>query len=156
VRFLHMSTTTPSIASVLNPLIEACADGQEGYRDAAENVKNLDYKSLFAELAAQRQLYIGELRRQLLALGESVEESGSIAGAVHRGWLDLKSALTSGDEHAILSECERGEDFAVARYRVALAHDELPGNIRGIIEQQFEGVQAAHDRVRDLRDRTEK
>ena len=154
MRFLGMSTTTTSIVSVLCSLIETCKDGQEGFREAAENVTDLDYKSLFTGLANQRQLYTGELRRMLLAMGESVEDSGSVAGAVHRGWMDLKGALTSGSEHAILAECERGEDSAVARYREALEHDDLPGNIRRVIDQQYAGVQAAHDRIRDLRDRT--
>jgi hypothetical protein len=36
----------------------------------------------------------------------------------------------------------------------ALERDELPSNMRRvIIQQQYMGVQAAHDRVRDLRDR---
>lgn len=154
MRIADMSTSFTSIASVLNSLIEICKDGQQGFSDAAETVKNPDYKSLFSELASQRLLYIGELRRLVLSLGESVEEHGSVAGAVHRGWLDLKAALSSGDEHAVLAECERGEDFAVARYKVAVAHDEMPENIRATIEQQYMGVQAAHDRVRELRDRT--
>jgi hypothetical protein len=29
----------------------------------------------------------------------------------------------------------------------------LPANIRSVVQRQFAGVQAAHDRVRDLRDR---
>jgi uncharacterized protein (TIGR02284 family) len=151
-----MSTTTENMASVLNSLIEACKDSQEGFRDAARQVKNADYKSLFAELANQRQMYMGELRRMVMSLGEPAEDSGSFAGSLHRGWMDLKAALSSGDEHAILEECERGEDFAVSRYRVAMEHKELPGSIRTAIERQYAGVQAAHDRVRALRDRTGK
>jgi uncharacterized protein (TIGR02284 family) len=148
-----MSTTTRSIASVLNSLIETCKDGQEGFRSAAENVKSADFKSLFSELSMQRQQFAGELQRLVLSLGEKAETSGSLGGALRRGWMDLKAAITSGDEHAILVECERAEDAAVAEYREALDHDDLPDNVRSIIRQQFMGVQAAHDRVRDLRDR---
>lgn len=150
---MSMSTTIKSIASVLNSLIETCKDGQEGFRNAAENVRTADFKSLFSELSMQRQQFIGELQTLVRGLGEDTEKSGSVAGALHRGWIDLKSALTSGDEHAILAECERGEDSAVAEYRDALEHDELPANVRAVVRQQFMGVQAAHDRVRDLRDR---
>lgn len=150
-----MSTTTQSIASVLNSLIETCKDGQEGFRAAAENVKSADFKSLFSELSMQHQQYAGELQRLVIDLGEGAETSGSFGGAVRRGWLDLKSALTNGDEHAILVECERGEDAAVAEYRDALEHDDLPANVRAVIRQQFMGIQAAHDRVRDLRDRSQ-
>jgi uncharacterized protein (TIGR02284 family) len=149
-----MSTTTSTIASVLNSLIETCKDGQEGFRNAAENVKNTDYKSLFAELSAQRQQFVSQLQNLVSGLGEDSEKSGSVAGALHRGWIDLKSALTSGDEHAILAECERGEDSAVAEYREALDRDDLPQNVRNVVQQQSMGVKAAHDRVRDLRDRS--
>jgi uncharacterized protein (TIGR02284 family) len=150
-----MSTTTSSLPWILNGLIETCRDGQEGYRQAAERVKNQDYKSLFAELANQRQLYIGELQVMLDSLDEGAAESGSVAGAIHRGWMHLKALLTSGDEHAILEECERGEDEAVAQYREVLEHDDLPGNVRELLDRQFMGIQAAHDRVKALRDRTE-
>ena len=151
-----MSTMTVTAASVLNSLIEACKDSQEGFREAAQQVKDADYKSLFAELANQRQMYMGELRRLVMSLGEPAEDSGSFAGTIHRGWMELKAAVVSGDEHAILEECERGEDFAVSRYQVAMEHTELPGNIRSVIERQYAGVQAAHDRIRTLRDRTGK
>jgi uncharacterized protein (TIGR02284 family) len=151
-----MSTTTSSIASVLNSLIETCKDGQNGFRDAAENVGNSDLKALFSEYSMQRQQFVTELQSLTASLGESAEDSGSVAGALHRGWIDLKAALTSREDHAILAECERGEDSAVSEYRDALEHDDLPANIRDVIQRQYVSVQAAHDRVRDLRDQTKK
>lgn len=57
-----MSTTTKSIASVLNSLIETCEDGQEGFRSAAEDVKSADFKELFSELSMQRQPFATELQ----------------------------------------------------------------------------------------------
>lgn len=148
-----MSTTTSSIASVLNDLIETCKDGQYGFQSAAETVKNADFKTLFSELSIQRQTFVGELQRLVASLAEETEKSGSLVGTLHRGWIDIKAALSSGDEHAVLAECERGEDSAVSAYRDALEHDELPASIREVIQQQSVAVQAAHDRVRDLRDR---
>ena len=147
-----MKTRTFSIASVLNSLIETCKDGQEGFRNAAEDVKSAPLKTLFNELSRQRGLFITQLQDLVHNLGEKTEKQGSVAGALHRGWIDLKSALTSGDEHSILAECERGEDSAVEEYREALDHEELPPHVREIVAQQYLAVQAAHDRVRDLRD----
>lgn len=149
-----MSTTTTSIPSILNSLIETCKDGHEGFRAAAEAVNDVDYKSLFVELSMQRQQFATELQALVVALGTQPEESGSVSAALHRGWLDLKAAIAQGKPHAILEECERGEDSAVAAYREALEHDNIPGNILELIERQFMGVKAAHDRVRTLRDRT--
>jgi uncharacterized protein (TIGR02284 family) len=148
-----MSTTTTSIASVLNSLIETCKDGQFGFESAADTVENADFKTLFAELSAQRKQFVAELQPLVRGLGEEAEKSGSVAGSLHRGWIDIKAALVTRNEHAILAECERGEDSAVEAYRDALEHDELPANIRSVVQRQFAGVQAAHDRVRDLRDR---
>ena len=150
-----MSTTTSSLSWILNGLIETCRDGQEGFRHAAEHVKDQDYKSLFTELANQRQLFVGELQALLDSLDEGAAESGSVAGAIHRGWMGLKSLLTSGNEHAILAECERGEDAAVDQYREVLEHDDLPANVRELLDRQFMGIKAAHDRVKALRDRTD-
>ena len=153
-----MSTSTASIASVLNSLIETCKDGQAGFRSAGENVKHADYASLFSELSLQRQQFITELQALVRGLGEDTEKSGSVAGALHRGWIDLKAALTSGDEHAILAECERGEDAAVEQYLEVVEHDDIPTQARAartIIRRQLAGLQRAHDRVRALRDRAE-
>ena len=87
----------------------------------------------------------------MVQLGGKPEHHGSVSGALHRGWVDVKSALSTRDNHAILAECERGEDVAKKRYRDALDKD-LPADIRAVIELQFQGVIQNHDRVRDLRD----
>jgi len=147
-----MATTTKTIAHVLNSLIETCKDGQEGFRSASEDVSNPALKSLFSELSIERGRFCSELQRLVGTLGEDAESKGSVSGSLHRGWIDLKASLSSGDEHAVLSECERGEDSAVAEYRDALDHDELPESVRDVIRRQYLAVQEAHDRIRDLRD----
>ena len=148
-----MNATT-SVSSILNDLIETCRDGQEGFRAAAEDVQNPDYKSLFSTLSIQRQEFVIELQGQVRERGKEAEGAGSVAGALHRGWIHLKSSATLGDEHAILEECERGEDFALKSYREALESADLPPHVRAVIERQFMAVKEAHDRVRGLRDRT--
>ncbi len=71
-------------------------------------------------------------------------------GAAHRGWVSLKNVMSSRDNRAILEECEKGEDYAKARYAEALTRS-LPGELRALVEQQYKGVVENHDRVRDLR-----
>lgn len=146
-----MATTTKSISSVLNHLIETCKDGEHGFKTAAEDVKNPAMRTLFEELSLERGRFIHELEGLVRSVGEDVEQSGSVAGVMHRAWIDLKSAISSGSEKAVLAECERGEDSAVAQYREALDHD-LPASIRNTVQQQYVAVQNAHDRVRALRD----
>ena len=113
-------------------------------------MKSADLKELFSELSMQRQQFAGEPQTLVLGLGEETQTSGTFGGALHHGWMDLKAAITNGDEHTILVECVRGENAAVAAYRDALEHDELPSNVRYAIKRQYMGVRAAHYRVRDL------
>jgi len=151
-----MSQTTENI-STLNSVIETLKDGQEGFRQAAEAVKDGQLKSLFNELSLQRSKFAGELQNEAINLGEpKPEDSSSTAGAMHRAWINLKSAITSQDDHAILAECERGEDSAVAEYKKAMEEKELSSPIRDILSRQYTEVKAAHDRIRNLRDASKK
>ena len=146
-----MSQTKETI-STLNSLIETLKDGQEGFRQASEAVKDSQLKTLFNELSLQRSKFAGELQSHVIQMGESQpENSSSTAGALHRAWINMKAAVTSQDDHAILAECERGEDSAVAEYKKAM-EEELPTPARDVISRQFTDVKAAHDRVKALRD----
>ncbi len=145
---------TDTTVDILNDLIQICKDGQDGFRDASENVRDTELKTLFSQYSLQRSKFAGELQQHVTRLGENPEKQSSVASAIHRGWIDLKSAFTKGTDHAVLAECERGEDHAVAAYKDAL-EEELPANIRTDIEAQYASVQAAHDEVRDRRDASE-
>jgi uncharacterized protein (TIGR02284 family) len=139
------------IASTLNGLIETCKDGQKGFKEAADGVERSDLKSLFFEFSQQRAHFAGELQNIVQTLGEEPETSGSTAGALHRGWINLKAAITGKDEQAILNECERGEDSAKNTYKDALEKP-FPSAIADVIRNQYESIQMAHDRVKMLRD----
>jgi uncharacterized protein (TIGR02284 family) len=139
------------IISTLNELIETCKDGQEGFKQAAEGVERSDLKSLFFEFSQQRAHFAGELQAIVQKLGEEPTTSGSTAGALHRGWINIKAAVTGKDEKAVLNECERGEDSAKKTYKDAL-DDPLPSYIAEVVQNQYESIQMAHDRVRTLRD----
>ena len=148
------SATTKDYISTLNGLIETCKDGEEGFRSAADGVKRSDLKSLFNEYSRQRAQFASELQVEVARIGGAPEKSGSVSGALHRGWIDLKSAVSGKDDHAILEEAERGEDSAVKNYREALATD-MPADFRAIVQKQSEQILKTHNRVRSLRDNTE-
>lgn len=147
------SISNDDVISTLNGLIETCKDGQEGFTQAAEGVDRSDIKSLFYEFGQQRAHFVGELQSLVQSLGGDPEESGSIAGAMHRGWINIKSAVTGRDEKAILNECERGEDSAKNQYEEALKTP-LPAYIAETVKTQFDSVVQAHDRIKALRDST--
>lgn len=144
---------TNDTISILNGLIETCRDGQNGFQEASANVQRSDLKTVFAEASTERATFVGELQQEVRSLGGDPENSGSVAGALHRAWIDIKGSFTGKDDASILNECERGEDSAVAAYRDALATEGLPANIRTIVDRQYVAVQSMHDRIRNQRDR---
>ena len=137
---------------LLKNLLQLCRDGQAGFRDAAEKLTDPTARAFFQEQSLERARFAGELESELHRLGEKdVDQSGSTAGAVHRGWINLKSALGGGEE-AILAEAERGEDAAKKAYEEAINGKQLSQDIMPVIYQQFESVKSAHDRVKQFRD----
>jgi uncharacterized protein (TIGR02284 family) len=140
--------------STLNNLIETCRDGQNGFQSATDGVTNAEYKRLFEQYAQQRAQFVGELQSEVRRLGGDPQTTGSVAGALHRGWIDIKAAVTGKNEHSILEEAERGEDSALRNYQDALAQP-LPPESQTLVRRQYQAIQEAHNRVRSLRDRTQ-
>lgn len=138
--------------SMLNDLIETSKDGENGFRSAAEDAKSAELKATFLRRAEDCAKGASELQQLVSRMGGNPEQGGSVAGAMHRGWMDLKAKVAHRDDLAILEECERGEDVAKAKYRKALDAS-LPDDVRAVVQRQYDGVVSNHDAVRDLRDR---
>jgi uncharacterized protein (TIGR02284 family) len=145
---------TASIGSVLEDLIETLEDGRKGFDQSAEKLSEAGRSDLAArmrEFSTQRQRFSAELRSLAAGEGITIDENGSISGAVHRGWISLKEALTTDEVGAVLGAAETGEDAATSQYRDALG-EELPPQIRAVVAEQAIAIEVAHDEVRRLRD----
>jgi uncharacterized protein (TIGR02284 family) len=136
---------------VLRELIEVCKDGETGYTHAAGIVTDPNLKSYFQTQSLERARFVQDLRQAAKTLGEKPDVSGSVAGTLHRLWFEAKADLGLGDQ-AILNSVEQGEDSAKHAYEKALKED-LPADVRGLVQQQSQGIFAAHDYVRALRDK---
>jgi uncharacterized protein (TIGR02284 family) len=145
-----MATAEKQVTSVLNDLIETCKDGEQGFRTAADKAKDSSLKELFSEYAEQRAEYARELQSIVAELGDDPATTGHVSATLHRGWINLKEALSKNEDKALIDECEAGEDAAVKNYREALSKS-LPEEIAEVVEDQFAGVQEAHSVIRDLK-----
>mgnify|MGYP003576417270 FL=1 len=137
--------------TLLNELVETSKDGEKGFTMAAEEIADPQVKSVLLEGANRCRAGARELQEKVRTLGGEPETSGSALGAVHRGWINVNTPASPRDPKAILEECERGEDYAKARYAEALRKP-LPDDVRMLVQRQYEGVVQNHDRVKALRD----
>ena len=140
--------------ALLNELVETLKDGQKGYADAMTDVEDSQLKETFKKYSVQRAGYITEIEDQMFKLDLKPDESasGSVTATVHRAWIDLKAALTSKDNKAVLNECERGEDYARKAYQTALKTEDLPSALKSVIEKQYQGVQEAYNNIKAMRE----
>lgn len=139
------------VVDVLNDLIEVSKDGEYGFKECAEHAKSAAIKTALSSRASDCASGAAELQQLVGSYGGEAETGGSAGGALHRGWVSVRSALTSKDDIAVLEEAERGEDAALKKYRDA-AGKMLPADVKAVVQKQLAGTQANHDQIKKLRD----
>jgi uncharacterized protein (TIGR02284 family) len=146
----ELTMDNQDVIATLNGLLEISRDGEEGFHACAEGVRSPNLKALFEAAAGRCAGGAAELEAKVRSLGGEPAHGGSVSGSMHRAWTNIKSTITGMSEHAVLAECERGEDAAKAAYEAALQKS-LPTDVRTLVERQYQGVKANHDRVHNLR-----
>ena len=139
------------VLSDLNDLQEACRDGEFGFRECAAHSKADNLTELLNRYADEMQANAAELQTFAREMGGKAEETGSVVGALHRGWVSVRGTLTGYSPKTMLSETERGQDTLLAAYSKACEQN-LPADVMEVVARQFEGVQKNHERIKELRD----
>ena len=149
---LDGSEKNRDLERVLLDLVKVLQDGQKGFADIGEHLKDETLKRYFLAESLKRANFRAELENELHRAGMAdVKESGSTTGALHRAWGDIKAKLGMGSDHELLATAEQGEDTAKKAYKDALEHD-LPLPIRQLLTEQQAHVQNSHDYVKSHRD----
>ena len=137
-------------AGVIEDLVETLEDGYKGFKQAADKLENdgrADVAADFMRFADQRRSFSAELRELAVKAGHTIEEDGSLGGALHRGWIALKDALTGDNASAIISAAKTGENHAVTEYEEALANDALTPEMRDVVARQLDEIKSVRDKV---------
>lgn len=149
-----MTTPNETTARVYNDLVEINKTATKGYQEAAEGVSNPVLKTELSRLSQQRAQFASELTKHASQFGLNVTDTNTIEGvltdaaaAVHRGWINIKSAVTGHDDSAILGECETGDATALKAYETALQAKDLPTAAKNVIEQQHSQILSAKNKV---------
>jgi uncharacterized protein (TIGR02284 family) len=146
--------TTEFTIQDLQDLLQLCRDGELGYATAADHVTNSQLKTVFTNYAKQRAGFVSDLESEVQRLGGTPSDSTGVMAALHRGWMDLKAAISGGDGEAIVAACETGEDHAVAQYE-RVSDLDLPGQTNTLVQKQYEAVKEAHAHMLRLKTESE-
>ncbi|MBC8054144.1 MAG: PA2169 family four-helix-bundle protein [Sphingobacteriaceae bacterium] len=146
-----MEVRNEDLIDGLKHLLHIANDGKEGYKTAAEDADSAELKALFTTYSIQRSEFEMELKSLLRQLGaDSDNESGGPLGAIHRVWMDIKTAVTGNDNHAILDACITGEKAAVEAYDKVLTDTNLSQEMRKTLSSQRSDISECLKNVQSL------
>lgn len=144
-----MSLTNSNLVTILKDLMEVSKDGEQGYKDASDDIKDKELSVMLFDYSVQRGEFVNNLRELIQNLGGETELSGSIMGIIHRRWMDIRFSVAGSDPSSVLSECLRGERSALKRYETHLGQD-IPDNIRPILSQEHYIMKNNYDNISKL------
>lgn len=137
-----MPLKNTELVSILKNLMEVCKDGEQGYEDAADDVRDEEIQKVLLKYSHQRSIFFAELEITVRKLGGDMEFAGSVLGILHRRWMDVKFAVAGSDSYSILKECVRGEKAAITAYEKALGR-ELSADILNLVNRQYNEIKDA-------------
>lgn len=136
---------------ILNSLITTTIDSAHGFERSAEDVDAARFSSMFREFAGERREMVTLLQAQVRKLGGEPNDDGSLKADLHRRWVDLRNAIQTNGDKAVVEEVERGEDYIKAKYETAMKDDTLSAESCSVVTQAYDSVRRGHDRARDLK-----
>lgn len=136
---------TLEVIAVLDPLIAACKDAENGYRSAAADVCPQEEKETLLAIAKERAEFADELIAEVRRLGDIAEKEGTWLGTLHRAWMQTRATLQPSDR-PVLEECARGDRAASRKYKKAMTHA-LPETVGELVKKQHAKIEETARRV---------
>jgi uncharacterized protein (TIGR02284 family) len=121
---------------MLNELIGVCRDANQGFSQAASEVKNPLFRRLFREKAMERFHFLYNLCDSAAKSGLQPSKEGTFAGKLHRSWFNFRHLLNPREDSVVLKECKRGEEHGLSVYQDVFEKNLLP-KMRPELEEQF-------------------
>lgn len=145
-----MSTYTEEVGIKLNALLEKTYDAEKGFKKAAENVENVSLKKYFEMKAQERYNFGHDLKTEIKSYNQNVDKGGSVTGAAHRAWMDIKAIFSTDNEESMLEEAITGEKAAIEEYNDVLNELSLPLSTKKILESQKSRIENGLYNIKSL------
>jgi len=139
--------TNNASIETLNGILETLTDSKQGYEKAAEIADRDTFKSFFSRRAASRSAMSAGVRNEIIELGGTPENDGTILASAHRVFMGLSAAVQDNDEAAI-EAVDTGEEHLRKKFEKALDDDELSPSAKTLL-RNYQGELRADGRLID-------
>jgi uncharacterized protein (TIGR02284 family) len=139
--------------SVLNDLLHIINDRKEGFEKVDGKVWEMypDVKDEYEHMISQSKIMKNELINLITEKQGIPEDSTSVAGAVHRTWIDVKNSFTMGNLiESTLENVVFGEKAAIEAYQNALDTGDLSTKSTEIVSEQLRSLKDSYRQFKKI------
>lgn len=116
----------------LKHLATILIDARKFYARAARIADDAEVVDRIERTMAERDRLLREISGRITALNSAPPKDGSMLGAAHKAFLDVR-AIFDHDEKAALAEVQRGENYLRDEIRKAMRNDTLSAETRAFL-----------------------
>ena len=140
------------IVDVLNDLLQITNDRIKGFSKVEDKVwdKYSSLKGDYDAMVAESQKMKTELHELIRNKGGEPDDSGTVLGSIHRGWIDVKNALVGDKAESTLENVVFGEKAAIEAYEKALSSGVLCAQCTPTVEKQLQNLRSSYAKFENL------
>ncbi|HAP95666.1 ferritin-like domain-containing protein [Epilithonimonas hominis] len=141
--------------STLNDLLQITNDRIEGFNKVEDKVweKYPNLKSDYNNMVDQSQKMRLELKSLISERNGDADDSTTVAGGLHRTWIDVKNAFSSDNAESTLENVTFGENAAIEAYEKALDSGDLCPESSRVVQDQLHSLKASYEKFKNLENR---
>ncbi|REC47303.1 PA2169 family four-helix-bundle protein [Chryseobacterium pennipullorum] len=139
--------------AVLNDLLHITNDRMEGFEKVEGKVWEMypDVKDEYDRMISQSKIMRNELINLITEKNGEPQDSPSIAGAVHRTWIDIKNSFTMGNlVESTLENVVFGEKAAIDAYESAINSGHLCEKSTKIVSEQLHSLKVSYNQFKNI------
>lgn len=141
--------------STLNDLLQITNDRIEGFNKVEDKVweKYPTLKSDYTNMVDQSQKMKLELKSLISERNGDADDSTTVAGGLHRTWIDVKNAFSADNAESTLENVTFGENAAIEAYQKALDSGDLCPESSRVVQDQLHSLKSSYEKFRNLENR---
>jgi uncharacterized protein (TIGR02284 family) len=137
----------------LNNLFNVLDETSKTFSEAAETLDDASLAEMCKTYARQYAKFGASAANMIVELSSEPEEEvlREFGSDIKRAWMDLRAALAGSNAATILESLEEANEEVVEAYDTLFESD-LSSGMRSELQEHYEAVTAAQDRLEELED----